>query len=227
MIVFAKTFDHYDHKFNFDNFFSCPVKLKKNLKLKFRSKFNHDFTNHGYLLHSAVWKVLYNFKIKESRSQDITNFSFRMFKMMGFLRSSKCSKTIVEITFTAQKANAGSPWTACSVFDWKDPFWVNLVQKLKIVSLSWNFVLRIIQICRITQYVHIFFFQPEQIFWINLIQKVKIASWSWNLVPRLIRICWIQWWCSLFLFLIIYVLLGKIWSKNLKLLFQSEIWYEG
>ena len=27
MLVFVKTFDHYHHKFNFGNFFSCPVKL--------------------------------------------------------------------------------------------------------------------------------------------------------------------------------------------------------
>ena len=59
-----------------------------------------------------------------------------MFKIMGFLRSSKCSETTIELTFTTQKANARSTWTACSVFNWKYPFWVNLVQKLKIVSLS-------------------------------------------------------------------------------------------
>ena len=35
-------------------FFSCPVKLWKNLKLKFRSKFNT-----GYL--RVVWKALYDF----------------------------------------------------------------------------------------------------------------------------------------------------------------------
>ena len=55
---------------------------------------------------------------------------------MRFLRSSKCSKTTVELTFTTQKAYASSrPWTV-SVFDWKYPFWVNLVQKIKILSLS-------------------------------------------------------------------------------------------
>ena len=34
-------------------YFNCPVKLLRNLKLKFRSKCNHDFTNHGYL-HSGL-----------------------------------------------------------------------------------------------------------------------------------------------------------------------------
>ena len=27
MMVFVKTLDHYHHKFDFSNFFSCPVKL--------------------------------------------------------------------------------------------------------------------------------------------------------------------------------------------------------
>ena len=36
---------------------------------------------------------------------------------MGSFRSSKRLKTTVELTFTTQKAS--SPWTTCSVFDWK------------------------------------------------------------------------------------------------------------
>ena len=38
---------------------------------------------------------------------------------MRSLRSSKSLKTTVELMFTAQKANACSPWTACSVLHWK------------------------------------------------------------------------------------------------------------
>ena len=75
--------------------------------------------------------------------RDITNFF------------SKCSynenfnSTAVELKFTTQKANACSPWTAFSVFDWKYLFWVELFQKIKIISLSRNFVPGRIQICRI------------------------------------------------------------------------------
>ena len=49
---------------------------------------------------------------------------------MGSLRSLKFLKRTFELTFTAttQKANACSPWTACSVFNWKYLFWVNLFQ---------------------------------------------------------------------------------------------------
>ena len=49
----------------------------------------------------------------------MTKYSFKMLKIMRFLRSSKCLETTVELTFTTQKANACSPWTARSVFDSK------------------------------------------------------------------------------------------------------------
>ena len=39
------------------NFFNCPGKLQMNLKLKFRLKSNHDFTNHGHL-HSSLKKFI-------------------------------------------------------------------------------------------------------------------------------------------------------------------------
>ena len=38
---------------------------------------------------------------------------------MRSLRSLKCLKTTVQLTFTTQKANVRSPWTTCSVFNWK------------------------------------------------------------------------------------------------------------
>ena len=91
MVVLVKTFDHYHHKFEL---FQLPCKVVKEFETEIKSKFNHGFTNHGYL-HSAVWKSLYNFKIKEPRRQEITNFSFKLFKTMRFLRSSKCWKTTV------------------------------------------------------------------------------------------------------------------------------------
>ena len=59
-----------------------------------------------------------------------------MLKLMRSLRSLKCLKATVQSTFTAQKTNACSPWTTCSVFNWKYLYWVNLVQKVKIISLS-------------------------------------------------------------------------------------------
>ena len=56
---------------------------------------------------------------------------------MRSLRSSKRLKTTVELMFTTQKVNACSPRTALFCFQLGIPFfWVNLVQKLKIISLS-------------------------------------------------------------------------------------------
>ena len=46
--------DYNHHMFDFVNFYSCPVKLQKNLKLTFRSKFNHGFT-----IIVAIYKVLF------------------------------------------------------------------------------------------------------------------------------------------------------------------------
>ena len=89
----------------------------------------------------AVFRVLFEklytiLRYKEPRRSDKTHFSFKMFKIMRSLRSSESLKTTTELTFTTQIANTFSPWTACFVFNWKYLFWVNLVQKLKIVSLS-------------------------------------------------------------------------------------------
>ena len=68
----------------------------------------------------VLFEKLYTIlRSKEPRRQDKTNFSFKMFKIMRSLRSSKYLKTTVELKFTTQKVNACSPWTACSIFSWK------------------------------------------------------------------------------------------------------------
>ena len=61
----------------------------------------------GGFLPSWIW-----LRWNEPRRQELTNFSSKMFKIMIFLRSPKCSKTIVELMFATQKANA------CSLLDW-------------------------------------------------------------------------------------------------------------
>ena len=112
-----------------------------------------------------------------------------------------------------------------SVFDWKCPFWANLVQKVKIVSWSWNLVARLIQICRIQWCCFIFFvFEWKYLFRGNLVQKFKIVTLSRNLVPTLIRTCIIQRCYSLFLFLSGNTLFGQICSKKSKLSVEAEIW---
>ena len=101
-----------------------------------------------------------------------------------------------------------------SIFEWKYPFRANLVQKIKIVTLSWNLVSTLTRTCRIQWWCSFFFvFDRKYPFWANLVRKIKIVTLSWNLVPTLSRTCRIQWWCSLFSFLTGSALLGQIWSK--------------
>ena len=110
-----------------------------------------------------------------------------------------------------------------SVFDRKYPFWANLVQKVKIISLSWNLVPRLIRICRIQWWCSLFLFLTGNTLFGQIFGQ--IVSLRWNLVASLIRICRIQWCCSLFLFLSGNALFGQIWSKKSKLSLYAEIWY--
>ena len=48
--------------------------------------------------------------------QEMTNFSFKIFKIMGFLRFLKCSKRTVELAFTTQKVNALENLFNCTFF---------------------------------------------------------------------------------------------------------------
>ena len=112
-----------------------------------------------------------------------------MLKMMRSLRSSKFLKASVELMFTTRKANACSPWTACSVFNWKYLFWVNLVQKLKIISLSWNFVPRLIQICEIPRRCSLFLFSTGNNFLGKFTPKNQNCQLELKFCTRLIWIC--------------------------------------
>ena len=158
---------------------------------------------------------------------DITNFSFKMFKIFRSLRSSVCLKTTVELTFTTQKANSCSSWTACSVFDWKYLFQVNLVQKLKIIILSWHFVPRLIQIWRIPWWCSLFLLSTGNRFLYKFDQKnPKLSVWAENLhmtnlnMQNYVEKIWVFFFC----FRPGKTLLRQIWSKKWKLSAKTEIW---
>ena len=138
---------------------------------------------------TVAWKALYYCKIKIGQEARHDQFSFKMFKIMRPLRSSKCLKTTVELTVTIQKSNAFSPWTACSVFNWKHVFWVNLVERLKIISISWNFVTRLVQICRIQWWCSLFLLSIGNTFLGNFDLKNKICHLELKFCTRLIWIC--------------------------------------
>ena len=77
MVGSVKKIDHCRHKFNFGRFFSSPVKLIKGLNLKITPKFNHGFTNHGYL-HNAF----HSFKVQlAQKAKKIISFPYKMFEM--------------------------------------------------------------------------------------------------------------------------------------------------
>ena len=104
---------------------------------------------------TVVWKALYNFKIKRALEARHNQFFFQNVQKNEIFEIFKIFKNNSK---QQKKANTCSLWTACSVFNWKNPFWVNLVQKLKIISLSWNFVPKLIQVCRILWWCLLFLF---------------------------------------------------------------------
>ena len=67
------------------------------------------------------------------------------------------------------------------------PFWTYLVQKFKIISLSWIFALdsfEYAELCKKYLVFTFFVLHQKNPFWTNLAKKIKIVSWSRNLVPR-------------------------------------------
>ena len=59
-----------------------------------------------------------------------------------------------------------------SVFEQKYLFWANLVQQIKIVSLRWNLIPRLIRLCRIQWWCSFFSFSTvNTLFWANFVQK--------------------------------------------------------
>ena len=65
------------------------------MSIKFRSKYNHGFTNRG-CVHCAILKALYGFKEKETTRQKIRNFSFKFFLLSN--RDKNTTLMIYEIT---------------------------------------------------------------------------------------------------------------------------------
>ena len=158
------------------------------MKLKFRLKFNHGFTNHDYL-HSAAWKDLYNFKINRAQDARHNQFFFQNVRNNEIFKTFKMFKTTIELMLTTQKAHACSPFCCvvlCCVglvflfLTGKTFLGAKLVQKLKTVSLSWNFVPRLIQIFRILWRCSIFLFLTGNTFVGKFGLKNQIVSLSWN-----------------------------------------------
>ena len=95
-----------------------------------------------------------------------------------------------------------------SDLEWKYPFWGNLIQKIKIVSLSWNSVPRLIWICRIHWYCSLFLFLTGNTL-LGQILSLKLRFATWKFQIRRIRNL-----LTFFQFLPDILFLGKIVPKN-------------
>ena len=131
--------------------------------------------------------------VKVQRAQEARHSQFlfqnvqnnKIFEIFKMLKSNRW----INVYYTKRK-----DWQIVLFSTGNNSLWVNLVQKLKIVNLIWNLVLRLIQTCRVPWWYSLFlFFLPENLFWVNLVQKIKIVSLSWNVAPRLIWVWKIQW----------------------------------
>ena len=63
-----------------------------------------------------------------------------------------------------------------SVLDRKHPFWVNLVQKIKIVSLIRSLIPRLIRICRILWWCSLFLFYTEITIFYCLCDRTELEN---------------------------------------------------
>ena len=104
-----------------------------------------------------------------------------------------------------------------SFFVQRYSFLANLAQKVKVVSVSWNLVLKLIWICRIqwqcfTLCVFLIGNTLSGQIWLQIWYCLCIM----NLVLRIIWICRMQWRWAVFPFLTENTPFGRIWSKNSK-----------
>ena len=92
--------------------------------------------------------ILNRVKVKQAEVARVNQFLFQNVQNNEIFEISKMFKNNrwINVYYT-KKQTLVVYWTGCFVLLY--PFWVNLVQKLKIVSLNWNLVLRIISIRRI------------------------------------------------------------------------------
>ena len=64
-------------------------------------------------------------------------------------KNQNCQFKVKLYTYTNSKMHNSMEVSPFSILDRKSPFWTNLVEKIKKVSLSWNLVTKLILICRI------------------------------------------------------------------------------
>ena len=79
------------------------------------------------------------------------------------------------------------------VWNYKYPFWANLVQKNKIVSLRWNLLP-----IQLEADIYFSYSRPEVSYLEKFSPKIKIDWLRLSLILELLLICWIRYYCSFF-----------------------------
>ena len=84
-------------------------------------------------------------------------------------------------------------WCSLFLFSTRNTFfWVNLIQKIKIVSLEFSTYTYLDM--QYSMVVYLFcVFNWKHSFWANLVQQIRIISLSWNVAPGLIQTYRIYW----------------------------------
>ena len=153
-------------------------------------------------MHSAVWKALYNFKIKRAKEARYNHFFFQNVQNNEIFKIYKMFKT--------------NRWIS-----------VYYTKSKHLISLTWNFVPRLIQICRIPWWCSLFQFSTRNTFLGKFGPKNQNCQRSWYFVPRLIWICGIVIIMIMFTFSVFdheYLSWANLVQK-FKIV-QSEIWYK-
>ena len=137
---------------------------------------------------TVVWKALYNFKIKRAQEARHNQFFFQNFQSNEIFEIFNMFRNNSWINVYYTKSKRLQSWLFC--FQLEIPFFgVNLVQKLKIISLSWNFVLRLIQIRRIPSSCSLFLFSSGNTFLGKFDPKNQSCQFELKLRTSLIWIC--------------------------------------
>ena len=178
--------------------------VSKEFKLKARKFWGAN----SYVCRSCMGKtgrgfppILNMVKVKRAQEARVNQFLFQNVQNNEIFEIFKMFENNSWINVYCTKANACGPWTDCCVFVWDYLFWVNLVQKLKIVSLRrLNFVIKLILICRIPLLCSYFLFSTGSFFLSKFGPLNQNCQFELKFGIKLIWICRIQWWCSIFLF---------------------------
>ena len=106
----------------------------------------------------------YQFKLKFG-SYSNSNMQNSMMLFTFFIFDQECTfwANLVQIVTVSLRWNLITrliwickiQWQCSLFFNWKHPFWANLVHNIKIVSLRLNLVVSLIRICRNTVFVQI------------------------------------------------------------------------